>query len=108
MVRALIAVRGPGDVDGAVIEEQCPTADSAVRALNAMLFCASRPSPVPVTLAWMTSGLPVRSLPSRMSIACRRWTNVPFSFVRVTKYIVCDTGSIAGVPPMPMLPAKST
>ena len=38
----------------------------------------------------MTSGLPGRSLPLRMSIACSRWTNVPFSFVRVTKYIVCD------------------
>ena len=56
----------------------------------------------------MTIGLPVLSLPSRMSIACSRWTNVPFSLVRATKYIVCDGTSIAGVPAMPMLPAKST
>ena len=50
VIRTLIAVRGPCDVDGAVIDQQTDRWFS-VLALNAMLFCASRPSPVPETLA---------------------------------------------------------
>src|SRR5690242_15730764 len=51
----------------------------------------------------IVTGLPAQSAPVVMSSACRRCTNVPFSFVRATRYNLRAIGSITGVPAIPTL-----
>ena len=108
MIRTLIAVRRPRDVDRAVIEQEA----------GALVLGSRVEGDVVLRVAAVAGADDARLDHERDCRAARcrrgcRWRGaagrtMPLSFVRVTKYIVCETGSMTGVPTMPMLPAKST
>ena len=84
MVGPLIAVRRPRDVDRAAIEQQRRALVVGARVERDVVLRVAAVAGAD-DVAWMTVGLPGRSLPVRMSRAWSRCTKVPFSFVRVTK-----------------------
>ena len=107
VIRTLIAVRRPRDVDGAVIEEQA----------GALIVRPRVERDVVLRVAPVAGAGHARLNDERAagSLRCRRGHRSRAAAGRTcrspscapTKYIVCDSGSMTGVPPMPMLPAKS-
>ena len=107
MVGTLIAVRRPRDVDGAVIEQEPGALIVRSRVeRDVVLRIASVARADDARLNDQgTAGPLARRRECRWRGAAGRTSRSPSC--ETTKYIVCDTGSMTGVPTMPMLPAKS-
>ena len=108
MVRALVAVRRPRDVDGAMIEQEP----------GALILRSLVERDVVLRIAPVTRADDARLNDERTAGPWAGVANVdgvePLDehcrslSSGTTRYMVCETGSMTGVPTMPMLRAKSS